>query len=141
MPHIQLQLSGEANAHRNAQAVARITTLTAELLGKDPALISVAVQHIAASDWFVAGQSLQALEQSAFYLSISVTDETNTKAEKAAYLHAVYTAMAALCERLHAVSYVHIIDARAAAYGYGGYSQEYRYQQAVQARESPSASS
>ncbi|WP_370681192.1 4-oxalocrotonate tautomerase family protein [Comamonas sp. GB3 AK4-5] len=140
MPHIQLQLSGDASA-RSAQAVARISALTAELLGKDPALISVAVQHIAASDWFVAGQSLQALQQSAFYLSISVTDETNTKAEKAAYLQAIYTAMAALCERLHAVSYVHIIDARAAAYGYGGRSQEFRYQLAVQARENASPDS
>jgi 4-oxalocrotonate tautomerase len=26
------------------------------------------------------------------------------------------------------VSYIHVIDARAAAYGYGGLSQEYRHQ-------------
>lgn len=91
------------------------------------------MQYVPARDWFVVGQSLQALQQSAFYLSITITDETNTKAEKARYLQAVYSAMAALCQRLHPVSYVHIIDARAAAYGYGGRSQEYRHQQAVQA--------
>jgi 4-oxalocrotonate tautomerase len=28
------------------------------------------------------------------------------------------------------VSYVHVIDARAAAYGYGGKTQEYRYHHA-----------
>jgi 4-oxalocrotonate tautomerase len=135
MPHIQLQISGNASA-RSAQAVAHISALTAELLGKDPALISVALQHIPASDWFVAGQSLQALEQSAFHLCITITDETNTKAEKAAYLQAVYNTMAALFERLHPVSYAHIVDARATAYGYGGLSQEFRYQQAQMERTS-----
>ena len=31
---------------------------------------------------------------------------------------------------LHEVSYIHVIDARGAAYGYGGRTQEYRHQQA-----------
>ena len=30
--------------------------------------------------------------------------------------------------KLHECSYVHVIDARAAAYGYGGRTQEYRHQ-------------
>ena len=57
-----------------------------------------------------------------------MTDETNTKAEKARYLLAVYAAMAALLPQLHPVSYIHIVDARAATYGYGGLTQEHRWQ-------------
>ncbi|MEZ4179863.1 4-oxalocrotonate tautomerase, partial [Salmonella enterica] len=79
---------------------------------------------------FVGGASLAELDQSAFHLDISITDETNTKAEKALYLREVHAAFAALRPRLHPVSYVHLIDARAAAYGYGGRTQEWRHQQA-----------
>ena len=78
------------------------------------------------------GIALKFAEQgaSAFHLDISITDETNTKAEKARYLAAVHDAMARLRPDLHEVSYVHLIDARAAAYGYGGRTQEFRHQQA-----------
>ena len=38
--------------------------------------------------------------------------------------------MAKIRPDLHEVSYIHVIDARAAAYGYGGQTQEYRHQQA-----------
>ena len=75
-------------------------------------------------------RSLAELGKSAFHLDISITDETNTKAEKARYLRAIFDAMAALRGNLHEVSYVHLIDARAAAYGYGGKTQEFRHQRA-----------
>lgn len=128
MPHICLQLSGAPDATCTAAAVAQVQQLTQQLLGKDPALISVAVQQVPAHNWWVGGQTLADLQQSAFYLQISVTDETNTKAEKARYLQAVHAAMAALLPQLHPVSYIHIVDARAATYGYGGLTQEHRWQ-------------
>ena len=131
MPHIQLQLSGSPETSPAAAAVTHVQQLTQQLLGKDPALISVAVQHVPAHCWWVGGQTLADLQQTAFYLQISVTDETNTKAEKARYLQAVHAAMAALLPGLHPVSYIHIVDARAAAYGYGGVTQEHRWQHAA----------
>jgi len=88
------------------------------------------VRYIAADSWFIGGQALAELGKSAFHLDISITDETNTKAEKARYLREVHAAMAELRGELHEVSYVHLIDARAAAYGYGGKTQEFRHQQA-----------
>jgi len=93
-------------------------------------VIAITVQYIPADAWFIGGQSLAELGQTAFHLDISITDETNTKAEKARYLREVYVAMAALRPNLHEVSYVYLIDARAAAYGYGGKTQEYRHQHA-----------
>ncbi|GKS99446.1 hypothetical protein AVKW3434_08680 [Acidovorax sp. SUPP3434] len=79
---------------------------------------------------FIGGVSLAELGQTAFHLDISITDETNTKAEKARYLREIHAAFAGLLPRLHEVSYIHLIDARGAAYGYGGRSQEWRHQQA-----------
>lgn len=130
MPHLVLQLSGESDATRTREAVAAIVHMTQTVLGKKLPVIAVAVQHIAADQWFIGGETLASMGRSAFQLDISITDETNTKAEKARYLREVHAAMAALMPDLHEVSYVHVIDARAAAYGYGGLTQEHRHQQA-----------
>ena len=130
MPHIVIHLSGQPDAATHPPAVDTVAELTQTVLDKKLPVIAITVQYIAADAWFIGGQSLAELGKSAFHLDISITDETNTKAEKARYLREVYAAMAALRSNLHEVSYVHLIDARAAAYGYGGKTQEYRHQQA-----------
>lgn len=130
MPHIVIHLSGPADTRLTQQTVARVARLTQEVLGKRLPVIAITVQYIAAEAWFIGGRSLAELGRSAFHLDISITDETNTKAEKARYLRELHAAMAELRPDLHEVSYVHLIDARAAAYGYGGLTQEYRHQQA-----------
>jgi 4-oxalocrotonate tautomerase len=130
MPHIVIHLSGQPDAALTWRVVDRVAALTQTVLGKKLPVIAISVQYIAADAWFIGGQSLAELGRSAFHLDISITDETNTKAEKARYLHEIHAAMAELRSDLHEVSYVHLIDARAAAYGYGGRTQEYRHQQA-----------
>ncbi|VTU36476.1 tautomerase family protein [Variovorax sp. PBL-E5] len=130
MPHIVIHLSGQPDAQLTRKVVDRVTELTRTVLDKKLPVIAITVQYIAADAWFVGGQSLAELGKSAFHLDISISDETNTKAEKARYLHEVYDAMAALRGNLHEVSYIHVIDVRATAYGYGGRTQEYRHQQA-----------
>jgi 4-oxalocrotonate tautomerase len=65
--------------------------------------------------------------RSSFFLEVRITDGTNTKAEKAAYVAAVFRAMGELLGSLHAESYVHVHDVRADAYGYGGLTQEHRF--------------
>ena len=130
MPHIVVHLSGEPDAQLTRKTVDVVAELTQSVLGKQLPVIAVTVQYFPADSWFIGGQTLAELGKSAFHLDISITDETNTKAEKARYLRAVYEAMAELRPDLHEVSYVYLIDARAAAYGYGGKTQEFRHQQA-----------
>ncbi|WP_313333253.1 tautomerase family protein [Pseudomonas oryzihabitans] len=130
MPHIVLHLSGERDVALGQRAAAVINDLVAEHLGKRLELMATTVHYIAAADWFLGGESLATLGGSAFHLDISITDETNTKGEKARFLHEVQAAMAKLRPDVHELCYVHLIDARAAAYGFGGRSQEWRHQQA-----------
>lgn len=130
MPHIVIHLSGQPDSQLTRKTVDTVAELTQSVLGKTLPVIAITVQYIADEAWFIGGQPLSELGQSAFHLDISITDETNTKAEKARYLREIHAAMAALRKNLHDVSYVHLIDARAAAYGYGGLSQEYRHQKA-----------
>lgn len=113
------------------KAVEVIQNLTAEILKKDRRVMATAVTFIDDDQWFVGGKPLSESGGSAFHLDISITDETNTKSEKSRFARELYQAMASLLENLHEESYIHLIDARAAAYGYGGRTQEWRHQQAA----------
>ncbi|WP_454723081.1 MULTISPECIES: tautomerase family protein [Cupriavidus] len=127
MPHINLQISGQPDAALTRRAAAAVADVTRRVLGKRPEVIAVTVQYVDHDAWIIGGAPLSEQRRNAFHLDISVTDETNTKAEKAQFLREAFDALAELVGNVHPVSYIHVIDARAATYGYGGLTQEYRY--------------
>lgn len=131
MPFIHIQVSGTADDALAGRIAKQASELTARLLGKDPALAAVAVEFIAPARWFIAGRALADSGARSYHWSASVTDETNTKAEKALYLQAVHESMGALLGGVAEHSYVHVADLRASAYGFGGRTQEDRYQHPV----------
>ncbi len=126
MPVLNVVLSTRPDAGRSAEIAATLARLTAEILHKDAALTSIAVSHVEPAHWFVGGTPLAGLSKASFFLDILVTDETNTAKEKGAYIAAVFKAMVSWMGDLHDVSYVHVHDARAAAWGYGGVTQQFR---------------
>ena len=128
MPHIVVHLSGEPDAQLTRKTVDTVAELTQSVLGKQLPVIAITVQYIAADTWFIGGQSLASLGKSAFHLDISVTDETNTKAEKARFVAESFEAFGRILGDLHPESYVYVQDVRGSAYGYGGRTQEYRHQ-------------
>lgn len=128
MPYLHVQISGpqdEGLAQRVAQTG---TELTATLLGKNREHTAVVVDFIAPSHWFIAGQPLAAAPKRSYHWMVSITDETNTKREKADYLAAVHRAMDELLGGAAEHSYAHVADLRGSAYGFAGKTQEYRYQ-------------
>jgi 4-oxalocrotonate tautomerase len=130
MPHIVIHRSGTPDPAIDHRIVESVADLTQSVLGKKLPVIAITLHHIAHESWFIGGRPLSDLGRNAFHLDISVTDETNTKAEKARFIKDVYGAFQVILGDLHECSYVHVIDARAAAYGYGGQTQEYRHQRA-----------
>lgn len=130
MPYIHIQVSGDPDDSLAAKIAASASDLTARILGKDPALTAVVIDFIAASRWFIAGSVLTASTKRSYHWSVSITDETNTKAEKARYMRDVHEEMNRLLGGVADHSYIYVIDARAAAYGWGGETQEHRYQHA-----------
>jgi 4-oxalocrotonate tautomerase len=111
-----------------ATAVAQAASdLAAQLLHKDPKVTAVMVQAVDPADWFCAGHSLAQGGLAAFWLEIRITEGTNTKDEKAAFIAAVFKRMGELLGSLHANSYVYAHDARADGYGFSGLTQERRY--------------
>src|SRR5438445_1075064 len=110
-----------------AEIASAVSDLTARILHKDPKVTAIIVKSVDASDWFAGGKSLAEQKLASFWLDVHVTDGTNTKDEKAAYIAAMFKRMGELLGPLHHESYLHVDEVKGDAYGFGGLSQERRY--------------
>jgi 4-oxalocrotonate tautomerase len=110
-----------------SEIAAAVSELTAIILRKDPKVTAIIVKSADAADWFAGGKSLAEQKLASYWLDIHVSEGTNTKDEKAAYLAAMFARMSELLGPLHEETYLHVDEVKGDAYGYGGLSQERRY--------------
>jgi 4-oxalocrotonate tautomerase len=110
-----------------AEIASAVSDLTARILRKDPKVTAIIVKSVDGGDWFAGGQSLAEQSLASFWLDVHVSEGTNTKDEKAAYLSAVFQRMGELLGPLHEESYAHVDEVKGDAYGFGGLTQERRY--------------
>ena len=129
MPILNVKVSANKSPELSRQIADVLLDLTSRILGKKPEVTSIAIDYVDPDDWIVGGKSLREHGKSSVYFDIKVTDETNTKGEKEKYISEAFKAFAALLGNLHEESYIYVQDVRAASYGYGGRTQEYRYHQ------------
>jgi 4-oxalocrotonate tautomerase len=127
MPYLDVKISGTPAADITQQVADRLADLTTTILHKKRELTSITVTYVDGRQWYVAGTPITAQEQTTFYLAIHVTDGTNTKDEKAAYIKQVFASMQSILGKLHPASYVVIKDVGADSWGYEGATQEFRY--------------
>jgi len=127
MPILNVKVSGTKSGDTTKRIASMLQELTTRILRKDPKVTSIAIDYVDPEDWIVAGESLAEQGKSSFYFDIKITDETNSKAEKAQYIGEAFEAFAQLLGNVHEESYIYVQDVRATAYGYGGQTQEYRY--------------
>lgn len=127
MPGITLTVSGEEDAALTQRLAVEISSLTCELLKKELSRTAAIVRYVPRAHWFIAGKSLAEQGKNAFRLEVTITDETNTKIEKATYHKAAFELLSGLISDLHPHSNIHVIDCRASAYGYGGVTQEFHF--------------
>lgn len=104
-----------------------VSELTAKILHKDPKVTAIIVKSVDAADWFAGGKSLADQKLASYWIDIHVTEGTNTKDEKAAYLAAMFERMAGILGPLHPETYLHVDEVKGDAYGFGGLTQERRY--------------
>ena len=128
MPGITLKLSGHPDPALASRLAFELTALTCNVLEKQPEQTMVMVQFVPHELWFLDRRSLAEHGRNSFRLEVTITDETNTKAQKARYQREAYALLEEMIGNLHPHSNVHLIDCRASAYGYGGVTQEYRHQ-------------
>src|SRR6187402_2828990 len=123
MPILNVKVSGEKSAEKISAISAMLLELTSSVLGKKRDVTAITIQFIEADSWVIAGKPLTEHKKSSFYMDIKVTDETNTKDEKARYIAEVFAGFARILGEVHEESYIYVEDVRAASYGYGGRTQ------------------
>jgi 4-oxalocrotonate tautomerase len=127
MPSIFLTVSGQDDPALTRRLAEEVAGLTCEVLRKEHERTTVIVRYVPKDQWFVAGRSLAEHGKTAFRLEVTVTDETNTRAEKAAFQKAAFALLSDLMADVHPHSNIHVVDCRATAYGYGGLTQASHY--------------
>ena len=131
MPMITVQYATPkattANSGLTPAIAAAVSKLTSEVLKKDPNVTAINVEEGNPATWFIAGKTLVQHGAAAFWVDVRVTDGTNTREEKAAFVAAMFAAMQDLLGPLHNECYVYVDEVRGDAYGYGGLTQNERY--------------
>ena len=129
MPILNVKISGTKSAETTKQVTDLLLDITTRILKKKREVTAIAIDYIDRDCWIVGGKLLSEQNKNSFYFDIKVTDETNTKDEKAQYIKEAFAGIEKILGNLHEESYVYVADVRATAYGYGGKTQEYRYHQ------------
>lgn len=127
MPILNVKLAAEKSPELTRAVADLLIELTSRILKKKPEVTAIAIDYVHPDSWIVGGSSLAEQGKSSFYFDIKITDETNTKDEKAQYIREAFAGFARLLGNVHEESYIYVQDVRAASYGYGGLTQEYRY--------------
>lgn len=127
MPILNVKVAAVRSDELTERIAGLLTDLTTNILGKNPAVTAVAIDYVDPHDWFAGGRSLAEQGMSSIYFDVKITDETNTKDEKARYISAAFDGFSRLLGDLHEESYIYVQDVRADAYGYAGRTQEWRY--------------
>src|ERR1700752_1325128 len=86
--------SPRQSASLKSDIAAAVSEVTAKILHKDPKVTAIIVKSVDAADWFAGGKSLAEQKIASYWIDIHVTEGTNTKDEKAAYLAAMFRRMA-----------------------------------------------
>lgn len=130
MPILNVKVSAEKTPELTHQIAELLLDLTTRILKKKREVTAIAIDYVDHDSWVVGGHLLSEQKKNSFYFDIKITDETNTKDEKAQYIREAFAGFERILGNLHEESYIHVQDVRAASYGYGGYTQEYRYHHA-----------
>lgn len=127
MPILNVKVSAKKSPELIGQISEMLLEATSGILGKKRQVTAITIQFIEPDAWIIGGRPLSEHGKESFYCDIKVTDETNTKDEKARYIASVFAGFTTILGEVHEESYIYVEDVRAASYGYGGLTQEYRY--------------
>ncbi|MBU3585888.1 4-oxalocrotonate tautomerase family protein [Polynucleobacter sp. AM-26B4] len=127
MPILNVKVSAKKSPELTQKIADLLLDLTSRILKKKPEVTAIAIEYVEPDAWVVGGQLLSKQGKNSFYFDIKITDETNTKDEKAQYIREAFKGFEQLLGNLHEESYIYVQDVKAASYGYGGLTQEYRY--------------
>jgi 4-oxalocrotonate tautomerase len=126
MPTLNLKIAPLQNPQVYASLGRALTRITARQLGKRAEVTAVMIEDLPAAQWFTGGREIR---RPTAMLEISVTQGTNTAAQKAAFIDAAFAELQrqlAPGEALEEASYVIVRELPATDWGYDGITQAER---------------
>lgn len=123
MPYVSATLYATPSAELTARAIAALTDLSVEVLGKERARTTVVVQYVPRGQWARDGGPLPVR---GYFVDVKVTAGTNLRDEKARYVREVNRTLQALLLG-EASGYVAVEELAADSWGYSGETQELHY--------------
>src|SRR3989344_8232191 len=124
MPTLVLKLAPLQNPERYRQLASALTDLTVDLLGKRREVTAVVIDDLPAARWHIGGAPIA---QPTALLEISITEGTNTREEKAAFIQAAFAELQRqLAGDGAPATASHVVGRELSArdWGYGGGGQE-----------------
>ena len=94
MPILTVKVSGKKNQYLTMQIGSLLMDITNRILKKKHELTAIAIEYVDHDSWFVGGKLLSEVGMNSFYFDIKITDETNTKDEKAQYIKEAFEGFA-----------------------------------------------
>lgn len=126
MPTLTLKIAPLHEPERYQSLARALTAITADTLGKRSEVTAVVIEDLPAAWWYVGGRNLQ---RPSALLEISITEGTNTAAQKASFIEAAFAELRhqlAQDGAFEAASYVIVREVPASDWGYGGQTQQAR---------------
>ena len=126
MPTLTLKLAAPRDPERDQALATALTNITAGTLGKRAEVTAVLIEELPATRWFVGARAVQ---RPTALLEISITEGSNTAAQKAAFIKAAFAELQgriAPGASLEEASYVIVRELPATDWGYGGQTQQAR---------------
>ncbi len=126
MPTLQLKVAPLLNPARYRALAHALTQITAEHLGKREEVTAVVIDDLPAARWYIGGRDV---ERATALLEISITEGTNTVAQKEAFIAAAFAELEQQLgygRPLEEASYVIVREVPASDWGYGGRTQAAR---------------
>jgi 4-oxalocrotonate tautomerase len=127
MPYLRVRIATPQQNITSQQVATMLTNLAVTTLGKNAGAAAVDVRFTDSKDWFIGGHALTESGESSFFVEIKITEATNSRDDKAAFVKATFEGMAKLFPKVATTSYVVLQDVTSESWGYGGKTQEYRY--------------
>lgn len=122
MPYLHLRILGEPGPAILDAAAEQLTGLAESVLGKRREVTAVTLETIPKGHWRIGGRTARP----AFHLEITITQGTNTREQKAAFIAQIWATMTDLVGELEPASYVVIHEVPGDTWGYQGLTQEAR---------------
>jgi 4-oxalocrotonate tautomerase len=132
MPFLSVKIAGKPALPAQKIALqSGLTELMGRVMRKVPALTAVAMEQIPSADWTIGGAA--SASGRAAHVDVKVTEGTNSPAEMSLFIKEAHALLRNTLGELPEATYVVIHEVPAAAWGYGGLSQEARRRQSARA--------